>query len=58
LLPNINSTLSLISAASLKRAEAVELIRMRAVLLLKGEEPNVINPKRDELVNKANAPER
>ena len=45
----------LISAASLKRAEAVELIRMRAELLLKGEEPNVINPKRDELVNKANA---
>jgi len=45
----------LIAAASLKRAEAVELIRQRAELLLTGGEPNVINPKRDELVNRANA---
>jgi len=46
---------ALVSAACLKRAEAFELIRMRAELLLSDQEANKVHTQRDELVNKANA---
>jgi len=45
---------ALIAQASIKRADALDLIRERSEMLLSDEEPNVVNSKRDALVEKAN----
>jgi predicted esterase len=54
LAPHQKEYFSLLGLACTKRAEAFDLIRSRSELLLSDEAPNVVNPKRDELAEKAN----